>query len=1205
MMIGAQREHLRRLRDRGDWVQLTIAYVASGFELDKAISLAIEVVRSKVVDGERWSYVLRSLQILREDYTDRRLEDNGEPIPLEGEDVLKAINLVVEATLCEGAKVVDQELQTDGLILGLKAAEKFKIHSIECGYESLVAFADSIMGNALYELKDFGKAKESYQASFKIRRRLEEQFPGVYSSDIAMVLNNLGNTQTKLQEFSHARSNFNDALGIYRDLAREAPRYYLERVCNTLQNLGVAYSEMQQPGKAIPSLVEAVEISRQLAVADFVDDRSQLVVALTNLATSQNDSGDFLEAERAHEEAVELCEELLRDDGNDFRSLISTVFHNAASFYHEVGDLFRAKELSGECVALRRKLAGENPSGYELALAVSLSLLGDVNSDGNLVELAHQNFLESAALFSRVNGKLGGVFEASEANVLNCLGVCQYEMGYFRRALESLRRALVLFRENSRFALGVYEADIAMVCANLGNLLSDLKRTEEARDYYSESLEIRKQLVGAYPEIHLPKLASSYLSYGGFYREQGDFETAGICFRKGVKIRRELFAKAPSVYRDDLARSLNSLGVLDLEAGDLENAEGNFREALNLLQGDSGNAISSDLESLQIAWNNLGMVLLKRVDGEGAVVADEARDAFRKAVDYLERYRGALMDPYQRRRVHRESQGVYHNLVDACFRLWCERRDIDMIREIVDTSEGNRMRLVGDIFDDYPSLPVGCPRELADDFMELHEEVLELRRRLCFSLPLQRKGGASEAISNEAQQRFRFGVSSSEKYSESEKPADKRASELAQVVLRRSEIVEKMRAFDPSFDADYPVRKVSGAEVLKLVGNNPEVTLVQYLLSEERVFVVILAQGYSELVKLPECTGSELRELAEQWTKTYRKVSSEFRFGAGDGGPWPVELEEALASILEEINEKVVLPILDYLPDNRRLVICSHRSLHLVPLHACLLPNGEFLGDRFSVAYIPNLSVFKASLETNDKPNTRALFVGDPLENLPFAKLEAEELANYYRNSNTLSGQQVTKQGFLEKAVNAGCVHFAGHASFEPDNNLESSLHLCDSKLTLRDVFSELRLTGDCLVILNGCESGYLVPDTSDDYLSFPIGFLYSGASAVISSLWSVDDLPAFLVMRRFHRNYSSGKSASLALQEAVSWLRHGIQTGHQLCEDVVPSLIKEVECSLIAETLMESAEGFAKQFPDRPPFASPLYWGNYMLAGNGEKSFA
>jgi CHAT domain-containing protein len=93
-------------------------------------------------------------------------------------------------------------------------------------------------------------------------------------------------------------------------------------------------------------------------------------------------------------------------------------------------------------------------------------------------------------------------------------------------------------------------------------------------------------------------------------------------------------------------------------------------------------------------------------------------------------------------------------------------------------------------------------------------------------------------------------------------------------------------------------------------------------------------------------------------------------------------------------------------------------------------------------------------------------------------------------------------------------------------------------------IMSKLELSASRVVVLSACETGITeVRDSPDEYIGLPAGFLQAGTAAVISSLWSVNDLSTRLLMEQFYKQLfgQHGNQAlppASALREAQLWLK-------------------------------------------------------------------
>jgi CHAT domain-containing protein len=86
---------------------------------------------------------------------------------------------------------------------------------------------------------------------------------------------------------------------------------------------------------------------------------------------------------------------------------------------------------------------------------------------------------------------------------------------------------------------------------------------------------------------------------------------------------------------------------------------------------------------------------------------------------------------------------------------------------------------------------------------------------------------------------------------------------------------------------------------------------------------------------------------------------------------------------------------------------------------------------------------------------------------------------------------------------------------------------------------ADFRLAKGTLAVLSACETGVISERLPDEVLSLSSGILQSGASAVVSSLWSVPDVSTTILMARFYFLCSEQRvPPAAALREAQRWLR-------------------------------------------------------------------
>ncbi len=278
--------------------------------------------------------------------------------------------------------------------------------------------------------------------------------------------------------------------------------------------------------------------------------------------------------------------------------------------------------------------------------------------------------------------------------------------------------------------------------------------------------------------------------------------------------------------------------------------------------------------------------------------------------------------------------------------------------------------------------------------------------------------------------------------------------------------------------------------------------------------------------------------------------------------------------------------------------------------------------------------------------------IQNPTEDLRYTEIEVEEISRRFNpHAHILKRRKATKVAFnsaatLEKLTASHYAHFSCHGSFNSENPLNSGLVFagvleppqppllrgeeegeespqfgagtgapplpreeedkdrCDyvtlrdgrrfrtdiQCLTLKEIFANLDLPFCRLVSLSACQTGLVTRVVTDEYIGLASGFLYAGASNVVSSLWSVSDFSTAFLMIRFYENLQNPDlSVCQALQAAQNWLRKITR------QDFLIWLKDEVK---IEEDRVDEIEILLRRKLPSQPFVDPQYWAAFCAIG-------
>ncbi len=257
---------------------------------------------------------------------------------------------------------------------------------------------------------------------------------------------------------------------------------------------------------------------------------------------------------------------------------------------------------------------------------------------------------------------------------------------------------------------------------------------------------------------------------------------------------------------------------------------------------------------------------------------------------------------------------------------------------------------------------------------------------------------------------------------------------------------------------------------------------------------------------------------------------------------------EALGGAL---HQRLIRPL--SLAAGEAVVFVPHDALHYVPFPALRGPGGYLIEERV-VSVAPSASVF-ARLAARERPGaTNVLALGNPDLGtrrlaLPAAEREVERIKALYAEAEVYVRADATKERMLTRAPQSQMVHVAAHAEVDEIDPLYSAIHLAhlgkgSGNLEAHEVY-RLDLGGTALVALSACETGLGKVSRGDELWGFTRSFLSAGASALLVSLWEVDDESTARIMGRFYAEVKGGAGAGAALRAAQLEVLRDAPTRH------------------------------------------------------------
>jgi CHAT domain-containing protein len=315
----------------------------------------------------------------------------------------------------------------------------------------------------------------------------------------------------------------------------------------------------------------------------------------------------------------------------------------------------------------------------------------------------------------------------------------------------------------------------------------------------------------------------------------------------------------------------------------------------------------------------------------------------------------------------------------------------------------------------------------------------------------------------------------------------------------------------------------------------PRTAAISYVRTGARISaLVVIGSKVTAAVEL--CTIAEAAALADRLRRQWER----FRIGTELVGRHVQQLNAATTHLLGQLYDALVRPLEGVIDPAAvdTLVIVPDSPLHDLPIHA-FWTGSEWLLQRFEVRYVPSLGTL-AHLASPRLGHAVVCGRGDALA--PLVSAEVRSVASLLPGSITLVDDDATWEALAAALPDAAHIHLAGHALFRPDNPMYSALRLSGSWVTAGDLL-RLDLRG-ATVVLSACDTARTELTRSAEVNGFVRGFLGAGASTVVASQWTADDVATTELMREFTAGLALGpaaamRNAQLAMAERASHPYH------------------------------------------------------------------
>ena len=924
-----------------------------------------------------------------------------------------------------------------------------------------------------------------------------------------------------------------------------------------LLNQGVQQFNASQFRAAIESWEESLAIYRE--IGDLWGEAN----SLGNLGAIYNSWGQYQKAIEYQQQSLGIKREI-GDRSGESASLC-----NLGIAYGSLGQYQKAIEYQQQSLVIEREMG--NRSGEAASLCNLGNVFGSLGQYQKAIEYQRQSLV-----IKREIGNLWG-----EASSLANLGIAYHCLKEYDKATEHLQQSLVIFREiGDRIGK-------ASLLANFGNVYLFLGQYHKAIDYYQQCLAIQREIGNRRDE------ANSLGNLGNAYWSLEQYHKAIDYYQQCLAIQREIGDRCNG------ANFLNNLGSAYYRLKQISEAIEAYKSSLEIATPSI-----FPVECFRSGCN-LGNMAFTFSNWQLAI------EGYKPAIAAIEQSRNWETTDQRRQEILEESIDVYEHIVQACINLG----QIDKAIEYVEHSRSRHLSdlMASNDLSQDASLPLETER-LSQDYDDLQRQINAIRHNQ----------------SDETQELVGTRRLSTRKASEAD------IEEIKALESQKQKIWQQLRQLDPILAGHKQVDPLSVTQIQALI-DSPTTAILSFYTTHNDTYIFILFKDKAPELYTYQGQGIETFQnwIVDNWfTPYYLQAQTEWKANMG--------------TFLQELSQRLQLNdlIAKHLTSIEELILIPHLRLHLIPFAALPLANASptdtlkspptdtkaalidrtlnqhhttrglaftpkpsppqpattptpttYLGDKFRLRVLPSCQVLNYCHQRPPLPSQTMGIVEDATEDLPFTRYECQTLAETHQvpPERRLRGSQATLSNYKTLISQVQVIHTSHHASSDLNNPLASKLKLADGELTLGQLLTpgwRMPNLGDVFACC--CEVNFTLANITDDILSIATGFLCAGARSVVSTLWSVEDLPSALLAIFYYQNRET-MTRSQALQQAQIKLR--TMTGKEFAANYKTKLVEHLK-RLERVDINGDEHKLELLGKKEKPFAHPYYWAGFVSQG-------
>ena len=781
--------------------------------------------------------------------------------------------------------------------------------------------------------------------------------------------------------------------------------------------------------------------------------------------------------------------------------LVADDYHSIGNVYYEKGDYFKAMEYN------------------QKALSIRLQLTEEVHS------LINENNLAAS---------------------YNNIGSIELNLGDYNKALEYDQKALSirikLFGKKHTVVIESY--------INIGNVYEHEKELAKALNYYEKALASSVRWTDKY---------TSYTNIGNIYLKKGNYKYALVNYRKSLSIMPKNLEKFYT------AKDFKNIAEVYYRKKDYDTALTYCQKALtSLVPGFNNISVYSNppLRSVHSKLNLLAILKLKakifsnRNEDSKMINLKEALSTFNLSVNLIDKILTGYKSESSKLFLEAKVYDIYDQAIHTCITLFDLTKDEKYEQQAFLFAEKSKATV----------LQEDLAEVQAEEFAKIPSSLVEKEKQLKTSLAFY-----DTQLQKELQKKT---------LQESDK-INRYQNHLFDLKNQYDQLISYFEKNYPEYyNLKYQTKTATVPEIQNQLPSNT--TLLEYFTGDSMIYIFSVSKEKFNIhsIKKP----NDYQQLVRKFYSSIVKAETEDYITSADSlskliiVPVINEIKDREKLVIIPHNELLKIPFgalltkeinpseikgeinfskLSYLIKSFDISYHYSASLYINSLRekAEMISANErrsFIGfapvfsDNVTTGYTISHKNLQIASENSSDIMRSIILNGKRFTELKYSAEEVKSIERLFAEDKPGSTsiaffhEDATEDNFKKNIKNYRIIHIATHSFINEQHPEISGIVFArpkdstdpeDGILYAAETYN-LNLTAD-LVVLSSCESGLGKLIRGEGMMALTRGFLYSGASNVIFSLWNIPDLQTSELMIDFYRHMLSGESYSESLREA------------------------------------------------------------------------